>query len=93
MNILETVISFIDNIFEPPIAFLDLAIENLQNVQLVTAQGLDLSNYFSIFADMPIHFQLVVSSLLTSTVLLGTLIIFRAIMRLYFAIKEGVQWW
>lgn len=93
MNVLDTITNFIDKIFQPPIAFLDLAIEQLQNVQMTTAQGLNLGQYFAVFGDLPLHFQLVVSSILISTVMLGSLILFRSVLRLYFAIKEGVKWW
>lgn len=93
MSIKDTIRDFIDKIFNPPISFLDLAIEKLQDVQLVTAQGLDLGAYFAIFGDMPAVWQLVVSSILISTVMLGTLLIFRSIMRLYYSLKEGVKWW
>lgn len=93
MDILGTITSFIDKIFQPPIAFLDLAIEQLGKTQLVTAQGLNIGQYFSVFGDLPLHFQLVVSSILLSTVLLGSLIMFRSIVRMYFAVKAGVKWW
>lgn len=93
MNIFETIKRFIDSIFEPPITFLELAIEKIQGVQLVTAQGLDIGGYFSVFGDMPTVWQLVVSSILISTVLLGSLLIFRSVMRIYFSVKEGVKWW
>lgn len=93
MNVLDTITSFINKIFQPPIAFLDLAIEQLGNVQLTTAQGLNIGQYFAVFGDLPTHFQLVVSSILLSTVLLGSLLTFRSVIRIYFAIKEGVKWW
>lgn len=78
---------------QPPITFLNMAIEKLQSIQLVTAQGLNLSNYLFIFGDMPIAWQMVITSLLISTVLLGSLLIVRSIMRIYYATKEGVKWW
>lgn len=93
MDITGVVRGFIDKIFNPPISILNLAIEKLQDVRLVTAQGLDIGKYFAVFGDLPTSWQLVVSSILISTVLLGTLLIFRSIMRMYIAIKEGVQWW
>lgn len=93
MNIYQTIKSFIDKIFQPPITFLNLAIEKIQGVQLVTAQGLNIGQYFSVFGDLPTVWQLVVSSILISTVLLGVLLIFRSIMRIYYATKEGVKWW
>ncbi|MFP7202630.1 hypothetical protein SFC08_16795 [Lysinibacillus halotolerans] len=93
MGIFETIKSFIDKIFEPPISFLDLAIEKLQGVQMVVSQGLDIGQYFAVFGDLPTAWQLVVSSILASTVLLGVLLMFRSIMRIYYATKEGVKWW
>ena len=84
---------FIDTILQPPISFLDLAIERLQDVQLVTAQGLNIGQYFKVFGDLPSEWQMVVTSLLASTVLLGTLLMVRSIMRLYFSVKDGVKWW
>lgn len=89
----EVLKKFIDTILQPPISFLDLAIERLRDVQLVTAQGLDIGQYFRVFGDLPTEWQMVVTSLLASTVLLGTLLMVRSIMRLYFSVKDGVKWW
>lgn len=93
MDIIGTIKSFIDKIFQPPISFLDMAIEKLQGVQLVTSQGLNIGKYFSVFGDLPTAWQLVVSSILISTVFLGSLLIFRSVMRMYYSVKEGVKWW
>lgn len=93
MNIKDTIISFIDKIFRPPMSFLEMAIEKLREVQQVTAQGLNVGQYLAVFGDLPLSFQLVVSSILISTVLLGSLLIFRSVMRMYFSVKEGVKWW
>lgn len=89
----EKLISWIDNIFSPFHSFMDMAIERLQMVGQVTAQGLDVSQYLSIFGDMPSEWQLVISSLMLSMVVLASILIFRSIMRLYYAKKEGVKWW
>jgi len=93
MDIKGTIISIINKIFAPPITFLEMASEKLQSVQLITAQGINIGSYFSVFGDMPTAWQLVISSILLSTVLLGSLFIFRSIMRLYYSVKEGVKWW
>lgn len=93
MYFLDAIRSFIDKIFKPPIAFLDLAIQKLQGLYLVTAQGLNVNQYLSIFGDLPREWQMVISSLLLSMVLLTTLLIVRVLMRMYFATKEGVKWW
>ena len=93
MNIKETIIGFIDKIFNPPITFLNMAIEKLQSVQLITAQGINIGRYLAVLGDLPTAWQLVVSSVLISTVLLGSLLIYRSLMRLYYSVKEGVKWW
>lgn len=93
MDIKGVIHGFIDKIFKPPITFLNMAIEKLQEVQLVSSQGLNIGKYFAVFGDLPSAWQLVVSSILISTVLLGTLLIFRSVMRMYYSLKEGVKWW
>lgn len=93
MNLYETIKSFIDKIFQPPIAFLDLTIEKLEGIYLVTAQGLNVSQYLSIFADLPKEWQLVLTSLLASVVLLGSLLLVQTLMRMYYSVKSGVKWW
>jgi hypothetical protein len=93
LDIKGVIHGFIDKVFKPPMTFLDMAVEQLRNVQLVTAQGLDIGKYFAVFGDLPTAWQLVVSSILLSTVMLGSLLIFRSVMRTYYSVKEGVKWW
>ncbi|WP_332651606.1 hypothetical protein [Lysinibacillus sp. 54212] len=93
MNLYETIKSFIDKVFSVPISFLDLAIEKLGSTGKVIAQGLNVSSYLSIFGDLPSEWQLVLTSLLISMVLFISLFLVIAIMRMYYAVKEGVQWW
>lgn len=90
---LQQIKSFLDKIFGPPITFLELARERLNAVGNTTARGLDVRGYLSIFGDLPQAWQMVISSLLQVTVLLMSLIIFRSVMRIYYATKEGVKWW
>ena len=93
MNVYDLIVEFVNSVLGPPIAFLDTATTRLQSVQLTMAQGLDIGQYFRVFGDLPFAWQMVVVSILASTVLLGTLLTFRSIMRLYYAVKEGVHWW
>lgn len=90
---LQKIKNFLDQIFAPPLSFLDLARERLVSASNITARGLDVRGYLSVFGDLPSSWQMVISSLLLSTVVLIALIIFRAVMRLYYAVKEGVHWW
>lgn len=93
MGIKDTIVSFINKIFKPPIDTLNLAIERLRDVQLISSQGINIGKYFAVLGDLPPAWQAVVSSLLASVVLLGSLLIFRSVMRMYYSIKEGVKWW
>lgn len=93
MNIIDTIKSFINKIFSPPIEVLDLAIEKLQEVQMISAQGINIGSYLSVLGDLPTSWQVAVSSLLLSVVLLGSLLIFRSLMRIYYGVKDGVKWW
>lgn len=70
-----------------------MAIDKLKGIQLGVARGLDIGKYLSIFGDMPTSWQLVISSALIATVLIGSLLMIRSIIRLYYALKGGVQWW
>lgn len=89
----EQIRSWIDSIFAPMHAFLDMAIEQLQQAQAVTAQGLNFGQYFSVFGDLPTAWQMVLNSLLISMGLIGGLFILRSILRVYFAKKDAVKWW
>ncbi|MDP4086023.1 MAG: hypothetical protein Q8934_15575 [Bacillota bacterium] len=93
MDLRTTIYTFFDNIFNPPISFLEMGIEKLQGLNLVTAQGLNVGKYLSVFGDMPAAWQMVISSILISSVLLGSLLIFRSIVRIYYSAKEGIKWW
>lgn len=90
---LQKIKNFLDQIFAPPISFLDLARERLVNASQITARGINVQGYLSVFGDLPGVWQTVISSLLISSVVLIALILFRAIMRMYYATKEGVKWW
>jgi len=93
MGVFEAIKTFVDKIFRVPMSFLDLAREKLQSAGVITRQGLDFSSYMSIFRDLPYSWQLVLSNLLLVTVLLASLVLFKTLMRLYFTVKSGVQWW
>lgn len=93
MGVFDAIKTFVDKIFRVPMSFLDLAREKLQSAGVITRQGLDFSSYMSILRDLPFAWQLVISNLLLVVVLLASLIMFRVLMRLYFAVKAGVQWW
>ncbi|GAE32871.1 hypothetical protein [Halalkalibacter hemicellulosilyticus] len=89
----EQIRAWIDSIFAPIHSPLDLAIDTLRDVQNVTAQGIDLGQYFSFFRDLPMTWQGALASLMASMVIIGGCFIFRSIMRVYFAKKDAIKWW
>lgn len=93
MDVFTAIKTFVDKVFRVPIAFLDLAREKLQGAGVITRQGLDFSSYMSVFRDLPFAWQLALSNFLIVVVLLSALIMFRALMRLYYTVKDGVKWW
>lgn len=93
MGVYEAIKSFIDKIFSVPISFLDLAIEKLGGIGKVMGQGLNVSSYLSIFGDLPKEWQMVVTSIMASMVLFISLFLVVVVMRIYYAVKEGVKWW
>lgn len=93
MDVKGFLVHMIDQIFAPPLSFINLGIDKLDNINLVTAQGLNVGQYLNVFGDMPQSWQLVIQSLLISISTIGSIIIFKAVMRLYYAIKGAIQWW
>lgn len=85
--------NFIDSIFKPPLTFLQLGIEYLSNASVVSGKGINLNHYFSFFSYLPQSWQAVVNSLLASIVLLAILQLVKAIIRMYYAVKDGSKWW
>lgn len=70
-----------------------MAREKLESANMVISQGLDVGSYLKIFGDLPQSWQNVITSALLAAVFLGVLLTFRSIMRIYYALKEGVKWW
>jgi hypothetical protein len=85
--------NFIDSIFAPPLEFLTLAQSYLDRTSLIAGHGINLNNYFGFFGYLPSSLQAVVNSLLASVVLLAILQLVKAIMRMYYAFKDGAVWW
>lgn len=93
MNVFAFFKDWIDKILVPPIKFLKMARDKLDAANMVIAQGLDVGSYLKVFGDLPGSWQAVITSALLATVFLGVLLTFRSIMRIYYALKEGVKWW
>lgn len=85
--------NFIDTIFAPPLSFLNLMIDMLNQAGTVAGKGINVNNYFSFFGYMPVEWQNVVKSAMTSIVLLAVLFLVRAIWDTYLKTKASTKWW
>lgn len=85
--------NFFDSIFAPPIRFLEMAHEYLGHVSMIAGHGINLNNYLGFFAYLPGPMQAVVNSIVAGILLLAVLQLVKAIIRMYFAVKDAVQWW
>lgn len=85
--------NFIDAIFAPPLQFLELTRDMLNNAGTVVGKGISLGNYFSFFAYLPTEWQSVVQSALASVTLLAILFLARSLWDMYLRVKQSVKWW
>ncbi|WP_227877186.1 hypothetical protein [Paenibacillus macerans] len=67
--------------------------EYLGRVGTVAGRGINLNHYFGFFSYLPASMQAVVNSLIASILLLAVLQLVKSFVRLYFAVKDGAQWW
>lgn len=85
--------NFIDSIFSPPLAFLQLMRDMLNQAGTVVGKGINLNNYFGFFGYLPTEWQNVVKSALSSVVLLAILILVKAAWDTYLRVKASGKWW
>lgn len=85
--------NFIDAIFSPPLTFLNLMRDMLNNASTVVGKGISLNNYFSFFSYLPIEWQRVIQSALVSIVLLAILFLVKSLWDMYLRIKSSSKWW
>lgn len=86
-------ISFIDSVMNPPIAFLQMVISYLNNAALVAGAGINLSDYVSWIGLLGPQWVRVLNSILASFALILVIFVSQRVYRLYLAFKGGIQWW
>jgi hypothetical protein len=82
-----------DSIFNPPISFLQMGIDSLTHVSLISGKGISLNNYLGFFSYFPASIQAVLNALISAIIFLAVLQCVKAIFRMYFLAKDGAQWW
>jgi large-conductance mechanosensitive channel len=82
-----------DSIFNPPITFLQMGLDYLNNVALIAGKGISLNNYFSFFSYLPSSMQSVLNSLIAAIIFLAVLQLIKSIMKMYFTAKDALKWW
>lgn len=85
--------NFIDSIFAPPLSFLTMMRDMLNNTSSVIGRGINLNNYFSFFGYLPTEWQAVIQSALASITLLAILWMVKAIWNTYLNTKGSLKWW
>lgn len=85
--------NFIDSIFDAPLQILNQANSYLGNVGTIAGHGINLNNYFGFFSYLPTSLQSVVNSLIAGILILAILQLVKSFLRLYYAVKDGAQWW
>jgi len=86
-------ISFINSLFQLPDQLLNEAIQFLNHLALVSAAGINLSDYISWLGVLDSAWQGVIESLLGSVALIGILTIVRSVYGIYLSAKQGIKWW
>lgn len=85
--------NFIDAIFEPPRAFLQMIVDTLNDISLVAAKGINLNNYFSFFAYLPQSFQQVIQAAIASVIFLTLIFVAKSAWNVYLNVKGSIKWW
>ncbi len=83
----------IDSIFDPVIQILAAARDQLDQVSMVAARGLNLDYYLGPVSMLGTEWQLLIGSVVASAFLLITVLVARKGYGIYLALKEGVKWW
>ncbi|MBE3553576.1 MAG: hypothetical protein IMW85_00890 [Thermicanus sp.] len=84
---------FVDTIFNPPKAFLQQAVNYLNDISLIAGRGINLSNYLGFIAYLPPAWQSVINSFFSAVIFLAILWIIKVIMANYYSIKQAIKWW
>jgi hypothetical protein len=85
--------NFFDSIFNPPTSFLQMGVDYFQSVTLLAGKGISLNNYFGFFSYLPGSMQAVVNSLVAAIIFLAVIQLVKAIVRMYFTVKEAIFNW
>ncbi|MEM0138538.1 MAG: fibronectin type III domain-containing protein [Thermoplasmatales archaeon] len=83
----------IDTALGPVTNFLQYAIQKMNSISQIAAQGIDLDNYLGPIGVLGPPWTTLVTSLLAALLLIIIVFIARQVYNLYLALKSGVKWW
>lgn len=85
--------NFVDTIFNAPLQWLNLMQQMLNNASVTAGKGINLGHYFNFFGYLPHAWQVCVSSVIASSVLLILLFLVKAGWNMYLNLKSSTKWW
>jgi len=83
----------IDTALGPVTNFLQYAIQKMNTISQIAAQGINLDNYLGPIGVLGPPWTTMVASLLAALLLIIIVFIARQVYNLYLALKTGVKWW
>lgn len=83
----------IDTALGPVTNFLQYAIQKMNSISQIAAQGINLDNYLGPIGVLGPPWTTLVTSLLAALLLIIIVFIARQVYNLYLALKSGVKWW
>ena len=85
--------NFIDSIFSPIIQLLDWMINKFSELGTITAKGVRLDDYFSVFTILGTAWTSVIISFITSLIFLFILYMIQKQSRVLLWFKDLIKWW
>lgn len=85
--------TFVQNIFDPVVQFLNKAYGQLASLGTVSARGVRLDNYFGVFGVLGPSWSRLISSLIGSLVFLTILYAVQKYSRVLLWFKALIKWW
>lgn len=85
--------ALIDSIFNPITGFLQMGIDYLDRISLISSRGLYLGNFLGPVAFLGQKWTMLLTNLVAAAILLATVAVTVTVWRGYLQAKSGLKWW